>query len=162
MAKEIQGSIRATRDSTKKRKRKGEDDAEPEKDNSRKSKSAEAGIKEADSKSLKKQREALETKTRQIEFPKAQLRKRLNDVVQAPPTLTKAPRGESKIAKERKATLESLMTGKVVDQDDKKSARLPDPIQKGGFKRQAMLQEERKRVVQAYRHKKQLDIQSRQ
>lgn len=166
MAKEIQGSIRATKDSNKKRKRKDaveREEADLEKRGLKASSSTKPPIKEQDSKSLKKQRELLEiNKTRQVEFPKAQLRRRLNDVVQAPPVLSKAPRGESKSAKERKATLELLLTGKAVDQETKKIARLPDPVQKGGLKRQAILQEERERVVQAYRRKKQLELQSRQ
>jgi hypothetical protein len=161
MAKDINSTIKATKESSKKRKRQVESGLNDEYSETKGAKSK-VEVKEANAKDLKRERELLQAKAdKPIDFQRAETRKRVNDVVLAPPVLTKAPRGESKQAKERKATLKSLMTGqKAVSTVS--SARLPDPIQKsGGLKREAMLQEERDRVVQAYRNKNQADLHSR-
>jgi len=160
MAKDIQSSIKATRDSTKKRKRKAGGEEEDDRGApSEASKSSKVAVKELDGKALKREREILEKKAAgPVDFQKAETRKRVNDIVLAPPVLTRAPRGESKQAKERKANLQSLMTGKDISAATVQPARLPNPVQKGGLKREAMLQQERDRVVQAYRDKKQASL----
>jgi hypothetical protein len=172
MAKDINYTIRATRDSNKKRKRKG--NGEEEKDelmdgsNEKQSSSSKAAKQmetEPDSKTLKREREAMQAGKKPgevVDWQKAASRRRVNDVVQAPPTLTKAPRGQSKSALENKAKLKALLTGtEVSERGQNKTARLPDPVQKGGLKRQAMLQEERDRAIKAYRRNKQAKLDSR-
>ena len=166
MAKEVRSSIRATQNSTKKRRNKDRQSAEdgasaPQEESFAKpsSSSKNASLhKEADSKTLKRQREAIEGKPeRQQEWEKAASRKRVNDVVKAPPTLTKAPRGESAEAKKRKLELKALLSGQEGDEDAHEmggKARLPEPVKKGGLRREAMLQEERERVVKEYRQNK--------
>lgn len=170
MAKEVNSSIRATRDSNKKQKRKagaqqeqGNDDRHAEAHRPASSLSK-ATPQEPDSKTLKRQREALEKgKGTQVDWEKASTRKRVNDVVDAPPTLTTAPRGETKSAKERKARLMAALSGKEAETTASAAtgARLPDPVQRGGLRREAMLQEERQRVVQAYRQNKQANLNDR-
>lgn len=170
MAKEINSSIRATLDSNKKRKRKttstknvddGDEDT-PALSSSTKKRTV---PKEPKSKDLKREREAIQngSKVAEMDFQMAASRKRVNDVVQAPPNLTRAPRGESKSALENKAKLKALLTGQAtIARPDPKPSRLPDPIQKGGLRREAMLREERDRVIQAYRNNKQAQLNERQ
>jgi hypothetical protein len=164
MAKEINKSIRATNEASKKRKRKGasasqEDQAAEGSSSSTFASKRGAVPQDISSKDLKREREAiLSGKGRQVEFQKAASRKRLNDIVQAPPTITKAPRGESRSALEDKAKLKALLTGQEVATKSHKLSRLPEPVPKGGLKREAMLREERERVVQAYRRNKQAQL----
>ncbi|UZJ51141.1 hypothetical protein CBS101457_000461 [Exobasidium rhododendri] len=166
MAKDINKSIRATNETSKKRKRKGgaENEDHPSEEASTFASAKKNAVpRESNSKDLKRAREAIENgKGKEIEFKQADSRKRLNDVVQAPPNLTKAPRGESKSALERKASLKAALSGRDAETSTSKSARLPEPVLKGGLKREAMLREERERAVQAYRSKKQAQLSSRQ
>lgn len=126
---------------------------------------------EPTSKELKRARQEYENRpAAPLDFAKADQRRRINDVAQAPPRLTKAPRGESKEALARKAKLAAALSGSV---DPDEAARMvlsgntrtvtkgqmPEPI--AGLKRQKDLEDERDRVIKMYRKKKQAKIDAR-
>ena len=126
---------------------------------------------EPSSKDLKRARNEYESRpAAPLDFAKADQRRRVNDVAQAPPRLTKAPRGETKQALARKAKLAAALSGSDdPDQAAKRvlaggrggtvtSGQMPEPVQGPGLKRQKDLQEERQRVIKMYRQKRQKDI----
>lgn len=131
---------------------------------------------EPSSKDLKRARQEYENRApAPLDFAKADQRKRVNDVAQAPPRLTKAPRGESKEALARKARLAAALQGSD-DPDGAARAvlasrrrtvtqgQMPEPIAQrppAGLKRQKDLADERERVIKMYRKKKQDKIAAR-
>ncbi len=89
------------------------EDVEQEEAN-RKAKADKAAALEASQPSkadLKRQRQHIQQTGAIKDFAKASQVKKINDVAQAPPTLTRAPRGESVQAKTRKARLIAKITG---------------------------------------------------
>lgn len=69
---------------------------------------------------LKRQRQAIQQTGEIKEFAKASQVKKINDVAQAPPSLTRAPRGESVQAKTRKARLIAKITGNDEEEAERK------------------------------------------
>lgn len=153
MAKGIQSSIRATTKASKKKIKAAQDDQKKDRYNVNETQ----GSDHVQKKNLKRQRETIEEQSgSDRDWQKAENRKRINDIVKAPPLLTKVPRGESYEAKKRKAKLQAALLGR--DENDNSvlsdKARLPDPLKKGGLRREAMLKEERAKAIQAYRSNK--------
>lgn len=129
---------------------------------------------EPSSKDLKRARNEYESRpAAPLDFAKADQRRRVNDVAQAPPRLTKAPRGETKQALARKAKLAAALSGSDdPDQAAKRvlaagrggtvtSGQMPEPVQRPGLKRQKDLEEERERVIKMYRKKRQQDLEAK-
>ena len=75
---------------------------------------------EPSSADLKRQRQAIQQTGEIKDFAKATQVKKINDVAQAPPTLTRAPRGESVQAKTRKARLIAKITGNDEEEAERK------------------------------------------
>ncbi|SNX81754.1 uncharacterized protein MEPE_00459 [Melanopsichium pennsylvanicum] len=136
---------------------------------------------------LKRQRHAIQQTGDIKDFAKATQVKKINDVAQAPPTLTRAPRGESVQAKTRKARLIAKITGNNEQEAENKvkqaelarhRGRVPEKLSSspaGGKKRklasggepvaaqpsmarQRLLEEERDKVIKAYRQIKEKKI----
>ncbi|KAJ1586688.1 hypothetical protein NDA11_004227 [Ustilago hordei] len=136
MASDIHASFRsASRSAINARKRERrklrkagiDPDADPEdaeqEPSARKAKADKAAALEASQPSkldLKRQRQAIQQTGEIKNFAKASQVKKVNDVVQAPPTLTHAPRGESVQAKTRKAKLIAKITGNDEDEAERK------------------------------------------
>ncbi|KAJ1030246.1 hypothetical protein NDA16_001157 [Ustilago loliicola] len=102
-------------------------DADPEdaehEESARKAKADKAAALEASQPSkadLKRQRQAIQRTGEIKNFAKASQVKKINDVAQAPPTLTRAPRGESVQAKTRKARLIAKITGNDEEEAERK------------------------------------------
>lgn len=114
---------------------------------------------EVDRQALKQERARIEG--RSLDWQQPVQRRSVRDVVDAPPTLTRAPRGHGKEALQRKAHLQALLTGTTAESAPQK-ARLPDPVATGGLRRKAVLGDERERAVKAYRKAKEEKIQARQ
>lgn len=176
MAADIHASFKATRTSSnKKRKRKAQPgDAEAGQQSDERSSSqvaAKQAEKEPDSRTLKEERVRLQARmggdsNEERDWQKASQRRRINDVVEAPPSLTKAPRGQSTAALQRKAELKALLQGGKETDADLNSvgkARLPDPVQPiVGLRRQAELEQERQKAVKAYRQAKERRIEEKE
>ncbi|CDU24051.1 uncharacterized protein SPSC_02680 [Sporisorium scitamineum] len=136
MASDVRASFRsATRSQINARKRERrklraagiDPDADPEdleeQESARKAKADKAAAlqaKEPSSADLKRQRQAIQQTGEIKDFAKATQVKKINDVAQAPPTLTRAPRGESVRAKTRKARLMAKITGNDEDEAERK------------------------------------------
>ncbi|KAJ1031629.1 hypothetical protein NDA13_002020 [Ustilago tritici] len=136
MASDIHASFRsASRSAINARKRERrklrkagiDPDADPEdaeqEESARKAKADKAAALEVSQPSkldLKRQRQAIQQTGEIKDFAKASQVKKVNDVVQAPPTLTRAPRGESVQAKTRKAKLIAKITGNDEDEAERK------------------------------------------
>ncbi|PWN49498.1 hypothetical protein IE53DRAFT_345762 [Violaceomyces palustris] len=181
----------------------GEEDGEGEEE--RKARADKAAAKQAaepTSAELKAQRMAIQSGKEVKEFAKASQVRRINDVAQAPPTLTKAPRGETVQSKLRKADLSAKIRGEDVEEARRDvmriekarfKGRLPTTVSNGKRKamdsedredvlrgktrrrkedqdqppllsmaRKKILEEERNKVVQAYRSLKESKIQDAQ
>lgn len=204
MASDVRASFRsATRSQINARKRErrklraaGVDpDADPEdleqQESARKAKADKAAALQANEPSsadLKRQRQAIQQTGEIKDFAKATQVKKINDVAQAPPTLTRAPRGESVQAKTRKARLMAKITGNDEDEAERKvkqaevarhKGRVPEKLAAapaGGKKRKAdagaeaasepsmarqrVLEEEREKAIKAYRQIKEKKIQA--
>lgn len=136
MASDIHASFRsASRSSINARKRERrklrkagiDPDADPEdaeqEESARKAKADKAAALEASQPSkadLKRQRQTIQQTGEIKDFVKASQIKKINDVAQAPPTLTRAPRGESVQAKTRKARLIAKITGNDEEEAERK------------------------------------------
>ncbi|EPQ27499.1 uncharacterized protein PFL1_05037 [Pseudozyma flocculosa PF-1] len=106
---------------------------EADQEDLRKKRADKAAAKEAAQPSrndLKRQRQALEAGAEVKDFAKASQVKKINDVAQAPPRLTKAPRGETVQSKLRKAQLMAKIGG--TDEDEASRRVLTD--EKARFK----------------------------
>lgn len=200
MASDIHASFRsATRSQINKRKRERrklraegiDPDADPEdleqEESTRKAKADKAAKLQASEPSkldLKRQRQAIQQTGEIKDFAKASQVKKINDVAQAPPTLTRAPRGESVQAKTRKARLIAKITGndeeeaeqkvrrdekarfkgrvpaKVAQEAEKKRKRLTEETAAPelSMARQRVLEEERQKAIKAYRQVKEKKI----
>jgi hypothetical protein len=107
---------------------------------------------EPDKAELKRKRQAMQGAA-EGEWAAVGTRK-LNDVALAPPTLTRAPRGESDAARARKVALAQAM-GRPAPAEAK--VRLPEPLVRGGeggLRREEELRKERERAVREYRKMK--------
>ncbi|CEH18181.1 hypothetical protein CBOM_04597 [Ceraceosorus bombacis] len=94
----------------------------------------------------------------ELDFAPRPQGRRLNDVAQAPPTLTRAPRGQGEAAKARKRKLAEAL-GASVPEVDAKNVRLPDPVvgkSRSGVnvRREEELEKERERAIKEYRRLK--------
>ncbi|KAN0065650.1 hypothetical protein ACQY0O_000780 [Thecaphora frezii] len=106
---------------------------EAELEDTRKQRADKAAAKEAAEPSrsdLKRQRQAIEAGGEVKDFAKASQVKKINDVAQAPPRLTKAPRGESVQSKLRKAQL----MAKIGGADEEEASRRVLNEEKARFK----------------------------
>ncbi len=203
MASDIHASFRsATRSQINARKRERrklraagiDPDADPEdvdkEEAARKAKADKAAALQASEPSkadLKRQRQTIQRTGEIKDFAKASQVKKINDVAQAPPTLTRAPRGESVQAKTRKARLIAKITGNDEDEAENKVKQAEKARQKGrvpqklaaataaasgtkrkndahdatgepSMARQRVLDEERRKAIQAYRQVKEKKI----
>ncbi|TKY90662.1 hypothetical protein EX895_000660 [Sporisorium graminicola] len=147
MASDVRASFRsATRSQINARKRERrklraagiDPDADPEsleeQESARKAKADKAAALQASEPSsadLKRQRQAIQQTGEIKDFAKATQVKKINDVAQAPPTLTRAPRGESVQAKTRKARLMAKITGNDEDEAERKVKQAEMDRQKG-------------------------------
>ena len=151
------------------------EDDEASAEQERKRRADKAAAKEAAEPSkedLKRQRQAIESGGEIKDFAKASQVKKVTDVAQAPPKLTKAPRGESVQSKMRKAQLMAKITGN----DEEEASRNVLNAEKARFKgrmpvaappkpsmaRQLILAEERERAIKAYRQQKEQKIQQQE
>ncbi|PWN43430.1 hypothetical protein IE81DRAFT_90774 [Ceraceosorus guamensis] len=94
----------------------------------------------------------------ELDFAPRPQGRRLNDVAQAPPTLTRAPRGHGEAAKARKRKLAEAL-GASVPEVDARHVRLPDPVvgkSRSGVnvRREEELEKERERAIKEYRRMK--------
>lgn len=136
MASDVRASFKsATRSQVNARKRESrklrkagiDPDADPEdheeQESARKAKADKAAALQANEPSkadLKRQRQTIQQTGEIKDFAKATQVKKINDVAQAPPTLTRAPRGESVQAKTRKARLIAKITGNDEEEAERK------------------------------------------
>ncbi|CAO1625801.1 unnamed protein product [Parajaminaea phylloscopi] len=188
MASDVAATARSEARKQKKRKRaeaaatddvegNGEDDEDAERQRKAKADKA-AALKDAEpsAQDLKRAREEMTGQnSRSLDFAKASQVRRVNDVADAPPVFTKLPRGESKEAKARKASIAAALAG----QDPKVAARktmssrertvtagqMPVPVasrNKGGLRKEKELEEERARAIKLYRQRKELAQQQQQ
>ncbi|CBQ67840.1 conserved hypothetical protein [Sporisorium reilianum SRZ2] len=206
MASDVRASFRsATRSQINARKRERrklraagiDPDADPEdaekQESDRKAKADKAAALQASEPSsadLKRQRQAIQQTGEIKDFAKATQVKKINDVAQAPPTLTRAPRGESVQAKTRKARLMAKITGNDEDEAERKvkqaevarhKGRVPEKLaaaagspagkkrksamdaeaaSEPSMARQRVLEEEREKAIKAYRQIKEKKIQA--
>lgn len=172
------------------------EDLEEHQESTRKAKADKAAALQASEPSsidLKRQRQAFQQTGEIKDFAKASQVKKINDVAQAPPTLTRAPRGESLQAKTRKARLMAKITGNDEEEAERKVKQAEKDRQKGrvpeklaanhsfstagkkrkaanrpqsalepSMARQRVLEEERDKVIRAYRQIKEKKIQENQ
>ncbi|EST10047.1 hypothetical protein PSEUBRA_000450 [Kalmanozyma brasiliensis GHG001] len=147
MAGDVRASFRsATRSQINARKRERrklraagiDPDADPEdleqQETTRKAKADKAAALQASEPSkndLKRQRQTIQQTGEIKDFAKASQVKKINDVAQAPPTLTRAPRGESVQAKTRKARLMAKITGNDEEEAERKVKQAEKARQKG-------------------------------
>lgn len=93
------------------------------------------------------------------DWEKASQRKRVGDVAQSPPTLTKAPRGHSVDALRRKSDLRSAMGLFEEDGRRESKARIPEGVKTlVEAKRKLDLANERERAINAYRRAKEAKL----
>lgn len=191
MAKDIYATIRSANDSSSGKKRKRRQERERERDEqarkdgegaveSGKKTGEKMAARELDRRALKEERLRLEhqastsaNSTADRDWEKATQQRSVRDVVDAPPKLTKAPRGESDAALKRKAQLKAALqggdAGAAAASAPLRKARLPNPVatpsskqQPGGLRRQAVLEDERERAIKSYRQAKEAKIQARE